>query len=82
MHPGHKQKLGRFLQDIGFHANTIQVTQKRLPRDKVSRIEFCNAMLRIISEDRDVLNLLLMSGEAHFHVAVFVNKQNMRRWHP
>jgi hypothetical protein len=37
-------------------------------------------MLRIINKDRDVFNLLLMSGEAHFHVTVFVNKQNMRCW--
>jgi hypothetical protein len=40
-------------------------------------------MLRIISEDPDVLNLVLMSHRAHFHVTDFMNKHtSMRYWAP
>jgi hypothetical protein len=38
-------------------------------------------MLRNINEDPDVLNLVLMSNKAHFHVS-FMNKQNIRHWAP
>jgi hypothetical protein len=32
----------------------------------------------LLRENRDILNNLLMTDEAHFHLSGFVNKQNMR----
>lgn len=45
-------------------------------------MDFCNAVLRFINEDRDVLKLILISDEDHFHTTAFVNKQNTRYWAP
>jgi len=36
--------------------------------------------LRLINENQELVNNLLMSDEAHFHVSGFVNKQNFRYW--
>lgn len=33
-----------------------------------------------MSNNPDVLNRLVMSDEAHFHLCEFVNKQNYRYW--
>jgi len=38
---------------------------------------FCTAMSRLPQETQDILNNLLMTDEAHFHLSAFVNKQNM-----
>jgi len=40
------------------------------------------AMSRLLWENPDILNNLLMTDEAHFHLSGFVNKQNMRYWSP
>ena len=77
-----RRSLGRILQDIKFHPYKIQIAQKFYPRDKVFPVECCNTMLRMINGDPDVLNLVLMSDEVHFHVTGFVNKQNMCYWAP
>jgi len=34
-------------------------------------------MSRLLQENQDMLNNLLMTDEAHFHLSGFVNKQNM-----
>ena len=44
------------------------------------RIAFCAQLQQMISENKDTVPNLLMSGEAHFHLTGFVNKQNHRYW--
>jgi hypothetical protein len=43
-------------------------------------VETCNNGL--LRENPDILNNLLMTDEARFHLSGFVNKQNMRYWSP
>jgi hypothetical protein len=79
--PGHKhEKLGRILQDIRFHPQQDTNNPKVFTRGQMSRVEFRNAMHRNINEDRDVLNLLLVNDESHFHVTCFMYMRNMRYW--
>jgi hypothetical protein len=67
------RRLGRILQYIMFQPRKTKITQNLFPLDKLSRVNFGNVILGIINEDRDDVNLALMSDEAHFHVTVFVN---------
>jgi len=53
------------------------IVQKLLPSDFVQRRLFYERMLEIIASD-DVI--LMTSDEAHFHLEVYVNKQNCRFW--
>jgi len=39
-------------------------------------------MSGLLRENPDILNNLLMTDEAHFHLSGFVNKQNTRYWSP
>jgi hypothetical protein len=36
--------------------------------------------LQLINQNQEIVNNLLMSDEAHFHLSGFVNKQNFRYW--
>jgi hypothetical protein len=36
--------------------------------------------LQLINQNQELVNNLLMSNEAHFHLFWFVNKQNFRYW--
>jgi len=46
----------------------------------VNRVNFCQTFLRLINQNQELVNNLLMSDEAHFHLSGFVNKQNFRYW--
>lgn len=70
----------RILKDLHFHPYKIQVVQKLLPQDFVTRVDFCEAFEGLFAENPEILNCLLMSDEAHFHLSGYVNKQNFRYW--
>ena len=70
----------RMLKELHFHPYKIQVVQALLPRDAGIRVDFCERFGRMIDEDPDILNRLMISDEAHFHLSGFVNKQNFRYW--
>ena len=59
--------------ELNFHPYKIMIVQKLFPSDFVQHRLFCERMLEIIASD-DVI--LMMSGEAHFHLDGYVNKQN------
>ena len=44
------------------------------------RLQFCYQFVGILTENPDLLNKLLMSNEAHFHLHGTVNKQNFQYW--
>ena len=44
------------------------------------RLQFCRQFVGILTENPDLPNKLLMSGEAHFHLHGTFNKQNFRYW--
>lgn len=72
--------LFRILKEIKFHPYKLQIVQKINERDKEARLAFCTTMNGLLRETPDILNHLLMTDEAHFHLSGFVNKQNMRYW--
>lgn len=43
---------------------------------------FCNALLDLVKNNSGIVNTLLMSDEAHFHVSGYMNKQKYRYWAP
>ena len=67
-------------KDLHFYPYKIQVTHALHERDYVNRVNFCQTFLRLINENQELVNNLLMSNEAHFHLSGFVNKQNFRYW--
>jgi len=56
----------------------LHVVQRLLPRDEVTRVEFCNPMLGSLNEDTGVPDNVLTRYEAHLQVSYFVIKQNVR----
>jgi len=61
--------------NLNFFPYKIQVTHALRERDYVNRVNFCQTFLRLINKDQELVNNLLMSDEAHFHLSGFVNKQ-------
>jgi hypothetical protein len=53
------------------HVYTIQVTHALHERDYVNRVNFCQAFLQLINQNQELVNNLLMSDEAHFHLPVY-----------
>ena len=66
------------LNEIKFDPYKQQVVQQLNKRDKEAWVAFCTAMSSLLRENKDILNNLLMTDEAHFHLSGFINKQNMR----
>ena len=66
--------------DLHFHPYKIQVVQKLEQGDAAKRLVFSQQMLDLINRNKEVLNNLTISDEAHFHLTGFVNKQNCRYW--
>ena len=62
--------------DLSLHPYKLQVVHALSNWDREMRLQFCHQFVRILTENRDVLNKLLMSDEAHFHLHGTVNKQN------
>jgi hypothetical protein len=66
--------------DLHFHLYKIQVVQKLEEGDAAKGLVFSQQMLGLINRNKEVLNNLIMSDEAHFHLTGLVNKQNCRYW--
>jgi hypothetical protein len=78
-----KSSFRRILhKNLHYHPHKIQVAQELNKRDKVSRLQFYNEFLGLMKNNSDVVKILLMSDEAHFHGSGCVNKQNCRHWVP
>ena len=74
------RSVRRILHEQLFHPYKIQVVQHLSDRDKTARLEFCHRIMELITQDPTLINNLVMSDEAHFHLSGTVNKQNMRYW--
>ena len=66
--------------DMHFHPYKIQVVQQLEESDAAKRLVFSQQMLDLINRNKEVLNNLIMSDEAHFHLTGLVNKQNCGYW--
>ena len=58
----------------------IQVAKELSEEDKGSWLQFCNEFLDLVKNNSNILNTLLTSDEAHFHVSGYDNKQNCCYW--
>jgi len=65
-------------KDLYYCPYKTQVAQEVSERDKVSRLQFCNEFLDVVRNNRNIVNTLQMSVEAHFNVSGYVNEQNCR----
>jgi hypothetical protein len=75
------RSLRRILHvDLRFHLYKINVTHELKEQDKASRVNFCRQFLDTVNNDEGVLDVLVISDEAHFHLSGCVNKQNFRCW--
>ena len=66
--------------DLKLFPYKVQILQKQTDVNKRERVEFCQSISERIENNPGVLNLILFSDEAHFHLSGHVNKQNMRFW--
>jgi hypothetical protein len=65
-------------KDLHCYPYKIQVAQELCEQDKA--VQFCNQFLDLVNNNCNIVNSLLMSDEAHFHMSGYVNKQNCQFW--
>jgi hypothetical protein len=61
-------------KDLHFYPYKIQVTHALHEHDYVNRVNFWQTFLQLINQNQELVNNLLMSVEAYFHLSGFVNK--------
>lgn len=67
-------------KDLHLYPYKIQMTQQLMENDHMRRREWCEKVLQHNNDDPDFWTKIIMSDEAHFDLAGFVNKQNSRYW--
>jgi len=68
-------------KDLNFHPYKIAIVQELSDRDMANRRISSEQLLEMLSDD-GVINTVLMTDEAHFHLSGYVNKQNYHYWAP
>jgi hypothetical protein len=66
--------------DLQLFSYKVQILQAQTEANKTQRFEFGQNISERIENDPQLLNCLLFSDEAHFHLSGHVNKQNFRFW--
>ena len=66
--------------DLEFHPYRVHRVHKLTSRDHESRKLFCEKMLAMLESDETVIEKILMTDEAHFHLSGAVNTRNTRIW--
>ena len=64
--------------ELDFHPYKLVVVQTLSAQDKRIRMHCCHGLVNIVNDQ--VLNNLLMTDEANFHLCGYVNTQNCRYW--
>jgi hypothetical protein len=67
-------------KDLHFYPYKIQLTQELQENDHIRRRDWSTRVLQLIRDDPQFWRKIIMSDEAHFDLAGFVNKQNSRYW--
>uniref|UniRef100_A0A914WR79 Transposase n=1 Tax=Plectus sambesii TaxID=2011161 RepID=A0A914WR79_9BILA len=75
-----KSTVNRTLQDHKFYQYKLQTCQKLFDEDRACRRQFAEDEIILIESDRDHLQNLFFSDEAHFHIYGGVNRQNYWYW--
>jgi hypothetical protein len=63
-----------------FHPYKIQLHQELNEDDPDRRVQFCQRMLELIEDDRDILMRICFSDESTFHLNGALNRHNCRYW--
>jgi hypothetical protein len=66
-------------KDLNFHPYKITIVQKLSDRDMANRRISSEQLLEMLN-DYGVINTVLMTEEAHFHLSGYMNKLNYRYW--
>jgi len=64
-------------KDIHHQPHKIQAAQELSELNKVVQLQFCNEFLDLVRNNSNIVNILLMSYKAHFHVYAYVNKHRI-----
>src|SRR5215469_12205854 len=67
-------------KDLHLHAYKVQLTQELKPLDHLKRRQWSEWWQEMATVDDQFSKKIIFSDEAHFHLSVFVNKQNCRIW--
>uniref|UniRef100_A0A0K0EGX0 DDE_3 domain-containing protein n=1 Tax=Strongyloides stercoralis TaxID=6248 RepID=A0A0K0EGX0_STRER len=67
-------------QDLRLKAYKIQLTHGIKDADTAQRLAYADRFQSLVDEDKDFLDKLIMSDEAHFQLDGYVNRQNFRCW--
>lgn len=70
----------RMVQDLHYHLCKLQMIQELKLNDHLMRWQFCEWVIVKINKDKNFVNKLWMSEEAHFHLNGFINKQYFCNW--
>ena len=68
-------------KDLNFHPVKIATVQELSDHNMANRRISSEQLLKMLNGD-GVINTVLMTDEAHFHLSDYVNKQNYRYWAP
>ena len=68
-------------KDLNFHPYKTAIVQELNDRDMANRRISSEQLVEMMNDD-GVINTLLMTDEAHFHLSGYVKKQNYRYWAP
>ena len=66
--------------DLKLFPYKVQILQAQTQANKTERYEFGQKINERIENDPQLLDCLLFSDEAHFHLSGHVNRQNFRFW--
>ena len=74
-----RSSMHRILRDdLRLHPYKPRLLQELSEEDFAHRLAFCEEMVDLLENDASVLNRLLFTDEAHFHVSGDVNRHNLR----
>ena len=68
-------------KDLNFHPYKIAIVQELSDCDMANRKISSEQLLEMLNDD-GVINTVLMTDEAHYHLSGYVNKQDYRYWAP
>jgi len=68
-------------KDLNFHPYKIAIVQELSDHDMANRRISSEQLLKMLNDD-GVINTVLMTDEAHFHLSGYVNKQDYHYWAP
>ncbi|XP_053949535.1 uncharacterized protein LOC128857797 [Anastrepha ludens] len=80
LHLSRSSLMNIILKDLHLHAYKVQLTQELKPLDHFKRRQCSEWWQEMATVHDQFSKKIIFSGEVHFHLSGFVNKQNCRIW--